>query len=313
VTVELVDALAARCEKPDHPMVHLLGRPYVSQGATTCTVGDGGLRLLAFLAINCGEHERRYVASRLWPDVDDLRGAGNLRSALWRLNAVGLGLVVADKSCVGLRESAQVDVHLLADWAARLITGARSPADLVVLPWTFGALEMLPGWDDDWVTFERERLRQRLLHAIECMSRELVGAGRTAEAVEAALIAVCADPLRESAQRVLIEAHLAEGNRYEAATCFREHRRLIGRELGVEPSAALASLVAPGQAGTSDGARHPRRPDDHGDAGDPAPPRTGLLRWRGDLDAAGRGDVRLAFGDRPPAGPAPLPQPRSQG
>jgi DNA-binding SARP family transcriptional activator len=247
VTVQLVDALAAQGEEPGHPMVHLLGRPHVSQGTATCAVGDGGLRLLAFFAINRGEHDRRVVAGRLWPDVDEVRAAGNLRSALWRLNSLSLTLVHADKSCVGLRENAQVDSHLMEEWAARLITGVRRPGDLAVLPRSLSALEMLPGWYDDWAIFERERLRQRLLHALECMSRELVRAGRNPEAVEVAFVAVSADPLRESAQRVLIEAHLAEGNWCEARTCFTEHRNLISRELGVEPSAALASLVAPRQ------------------------------------------------------------------
>ncbi|SFO50025.1 DNA-binding transcriptional activator of the SARP family [Geodermatophilus obscurus] len=286
MTVELVDALAARCEKPGHPMVHLLGRPYVSQRAVTCTVGDGGLRLLAFLAINRDEHERRVVASRLWPDVDEVRAAGNLRSALWRLNSLGVTLVRVDKSCLGLRGSAQVDVHLLEEWAARLITGARRPADLAVLPSSFAALEMLPGWYDDWAVFERERLRQRLLHAVECMSRELVAVGRYAEAVEAALVAVSADPLRESAQRVLIEAHLAEGNWCEATTCFTEHRRLIGRELGVEPSAALASLIAPGRR-RSGAAWHPPRPDGHEWSG--VPVAQARLRQPVDLNRVGPG------------------------
>jgi len=79
-------------------------------------------------------------------------------------------------------------------------------------PWDLDDLELLPGWYDDWVIVGRERLRQRLLHAVETLSRELVRGGRCAQAVEAALVVVNAEPFRESAHRVLIEAHLAEGN-----------------------------------------------------------------------------------------------------
>jgi DNA-binding SARP family transcriptional activator len=78
------------------------------------------------------------------------------------------------------------------------------------------SLELLPGWYDDWVLLERERTRQRLLHALEALSREHRAAGRCAEAVEAALVAVNAEPLRESAHRELLESHLAEGNWVEA-------------------------------------------------------------------------------------------------
>jgi DNA-binding SARP family transcriptional activator len=60
---------------------------------------------------------------------------------------------------------------------------------------------------------------------------------------------VGADPLRESAQRVLVEAHLAEGNRSEALRLYAEHRDLVRRELGVEPSPELTALVAPYQLG----------------------------------------------------------------
>ena len=102
---------------------------------------------------------------------------------------------------------------------------------------------MLPGWSEDWVILEREHVRQRLLHALEALSRHLVEAGRYAEAVEAAVWAVSAGPLRESAIRVLIEAHLAEGNLIEARRVYQEYRSTALRELGVEPGKQLASLV----------------------------------------------------------------------
>jgi DNA-binding SARP family transcriptional activator len=55
---------------------------------------------------------------------------------------------------------------------------------------------------------------------------------------------VGSDPLRESAQRVLIEAHLAEGNIREARRAYGIYRRMALRELRVEPSAALTELLA---------------------------------------------------------------------
>jgi DNA-binding SARP family transcriptional activator len=105
-------------------------------------------------------------------------------------------------------------------------------------------MDLLPGWYDDFVIFERERLRQRLLHALEALSRLLVDARRYAQAVEVALEAVHAEPLRESAHRTLLEAHLAEGNLVEARRGYCGYRDLIRRDLGVEPDPALAALVA---------------------------------------------------------------------
>ena len=57
------------------------------------------------------------------------------------------------------------------------------------------------------------------------------------------MTAIIAEPLRESAQRALLEAHLAESNLIEARRDFLAYRKLVRRELGVEPSVELAALV----------------------------------------------------------------------
>lgn len=231
---------------PGHETVlHLFSGPYVTTCGTRREVPEGSKRLLAYVALNHGRVDRRCVAGELWPVGDDLRASGNLRSALWRLRAVGVDLVAADKWSLRLCEGVRVDCHLVSDWASRLIRGTAGHDDLTVpLSWS-EALNLLPGWYDDWVTMERERVRQRVLHALEVLSRRLVEAARCAEAVEAAMMAVAAEPLRESAQRVLIEAHLAEGNWAEGRRSFEAYRELLWGELGVRPTAGLASTVAP--------------------------------------------------------------------
>jgi DNA-binding SARP family transcriptional activator len=72
----------------------------------------------------------------------------------------------------------------------------------------------------------------------------LSSAGRHGEAVEAGLAVVSAEPLRESAHRALISAHLAEGNRGEAIRQFERYADLIRAELGLRPSAEIASLLS---------------------------------------------------------------------
>jgi DNA-binding SARP family transcriptional activator len=62
--------------------------------------------------------------------------------------------------------------------------------------------------------------------------------------VEAGLAAVRAEPLRESAHRTLVRAHLAEGNRFEANRQYHNCRRLLQAELGLEPSRGLRELIA---------------------------------------------------------------------
>ena len=57
------------------------------------------------------------------------------------------------------------------------------------------------------------------------------------------MMAVTAEPLRESAQRVLIQAHLAEGNWVEGRRSFETYRDILEHELGVQPEPELAAMV----------------------------------------------------------------------
>ncbi len=235
---------------PAGPVLHLLGGPHVSVGRCRREVPEGSKRLLAFIALRRQRVERRHAAGLLWPVGSDERAAGNLRSALWRLRGAGIDLLVVDKCSLRLRDDVAVDAELVGAWAGRLISGTVHPDELTIPPSWAEALELLPGWYDDWVLLERERLRQRVLHGLEALSRHLVTAGRFAEAVEAAMVAVAVEPLRESAQRALVTAHLAEGNRVEGRRCFEVYRQVLRRELGAEPAPDLTALVHPGPVGT---------------------------------------------------------------
>jgi DNA-binding SARP family transcriptional activator len=244
----LISSLLSRPDLAGVPAVRLIGGPYVMLDGTRVEVPDGSKRLLVFVALSAGQVDRRFVAGSLWPVGNDDRAAGNLRSALWRLRCAGIDLVESDKRSLRLRPSTVVDVSLVCDWAGRLVDGSATQADLRVGNWHLDAVELLPGWYDDWVIFERERIRQQLLHALEILSRRLAAAGRCAEAVATAISAVSADPLRESAHRVLIEAHLAEGNLAEGRRAYDRYRAIARRELGVEPGRGLTSLIRVGTA-----------------------------------------------------------------
>jgi DNA-binding SARP family transcriptional activator len=251
MTAELLsrpEALIGPC--PAGPVLHLFGGPYVSVDGCRREVPEGSKRLLAFIALRRQRVERRHAAGLLWPVGSDERAAGNLRSALWRLRGADVDLLVVDKWSLRLRDDVAVDVDLLSGWAARLIGGTMRPDELTITPSWAEALELLPGWYDDWVLLERERLRQRVLHGLEALSRHLVTAGRFAEAVEAAMVAVAVEPLRESAQRALVTAHLAEGNRVEGRRCFEVYRQILRRDLGAEPAPDLTALVHPRPTGT---------------------------------------------------------------
>jgi DNA-binding SARP family transcriptional activator len=228
---------------PSMPTVHVLGSLTLRCGDRRVAIPAGSRRLLAYLALHPDGVDRRVAAGVLWPDVEDGRAAGNLRSALWRLQQVGCPLLAAEQSWLGLREEVDVDLARLEAWATRVLEHALAPGDLFVDPGPIAELELLPGWYDDWVLAVRGRLQLRLLHALEELSRLLRRAGRPAAAVEAMHVAVRAEPLRESGQRALIEAHQAAGDWIAARRQYDAFRSILRREIGVEPSAELTAVA----------------------------------------------------------------------
>jgi DNA-binding SARP family transcriptional activator len=224
-------------------MVTLLDGPFVVIDGYRHEVPEGSKRLVAFVSMHDRRVERRYVAGSLWPWVDEIRAAGNLRSALWRLRGAGICIIDADKWSLRLYQDVDVDLDEHGRWAERIIRSAARDEDFEGIADRARALDVLPGCYDDWVIAERERIRQRTIHALEAVSRLLTALGRFGEAVEAAMTAVHAEPLRETAQRALIDAHLSEGNVVEARRAFLVYRGMLNRELGIEPSPSLSAAV----------------------------------------------------------------------
>ncbi|MEH0829426.1 AfsR/SARP family transcriptional regulator, partial [Micromonospora sp. CPCC 205714] len=109
-----------------------------------------------------------------------------------------------------------------------------------------------------------ERLPQQRRHMLEELAGHHLAAGRHGEALEAALEAMSAEPLRETPHRLVVRIHLAEGNAFEAVHAFYVYRDLLLRELRLEPSAAMTALLdetlAPIRDATRDRPGGPRRP-----------------------------------------------------
>jgi len=220
----------------------LLGGFELRSDGVTCQVTQAAERLLALLAIRARPMLRLYVAGNLWADSSEQHATGSLRSALWRLGRTGHRLIEADAEHVRLSPDVRVDLHEVTARARRLLSGA-PPEDgdfAAIVP----AVELLPDHYEDWVLIERERYRQLRMHALEKLCVQLSASGRHGEAIEAGLAVVNEEPLRESAHRVLIGAHLAEGNRCEAIRQFERYRELIGGELGLRPSQEIGTLVS---------------------------------------------------------------------
>jgi DNA-binding SARP family transcriptional activator len=227
------------------PRINLLDGFSLDLGGMTTASGEdlprAVQRVVAHLCLT-GRPPRALIAGRLWPDVPEHQAQGSLRSALWRLHKVAPGLIQASGATLSLARGVRVDVQELGEWAVR-VKDPTSCLEDVEVPDSGLTGELLPGWYDDWVLWERERLRQLRLHALEQVAGRLAAAGRHGEALQAAYAAVRAEPLRESAHRAVVRVHLLEGNVQEALRAFDHLRALLDDELGVEPSQLMLRLV----------------------------------------------------------------------
>ena len=171
-------------------------------------------RLLAFLALQGGRPlHRAYVAGRLWIDLSQDHAHASLRTTLWRMRRAGCPVVDVTSTHVAIAPSVTVDVHELEACAGRVLQQ------------------------------DRERLHQLRVVALEAAAEALIVVRRYADAAVAALAAVGADPLRESAYRLLIRSDLGDGNAAEALRHFDAFRTDLMALYGLDPSPQMQELV----------------------------------------------------------------------
>ncbi len=199
-------------------------------------------RVLAYLALGDRAVDRSRLAGLLWPEISEGRAAANLRCSLWRLRQSGLPLVQSYSTMLQVDPAVHIDVREAQAKANRLLgrDGGPLPQDYAVQDLVHDLLE---DWYDDWLLMDRERFRQVRLHALESLCQLLVSLERHLEAIEAGLGAVGGEPFRDSAQRVLITAYLAEGNSFEAARQYRAYEALLARNNMARPPFTLVDLA----------------------------------------------------------------------
>lgn len=212
---------------------------------TSVPMALGAQRLIALLALQPQGMHRSVAGGRLWPASSQDRAAANLRSALWRVKRVDQPPIIEHRGPrLSLAPSVVVDVQALwhrirdscrKDWESdehkTLVAGLTR--------------ELLPEWDDAWLIYERERWNQLRIHALERIAGELLIQGNHFGALETAMEAVALEPIRETAHRIVVEVHLAEGNKASALRHYQHYRGLLQRELGVTPSPSMDQLVKP--------------------------------------------------------------------
>jgi predicted ATPase/DNA-binding SARP family transcriptional activator len=210
--------------------------------------------LLAVLAYHLHRtHPREELAELLWPECYPETSRKNLRTALNSLRrqleppSVPSGAVlVANRASVRLNPDVCVtDVALFqtALQAAAQTDSAVERAQRLVEAAELYRGELLPGYFDDWILAERQRLLEAYVKTLDELAAHCKEAGDLHGAIQWARRVVGADPLREEAHQNLIRLLTAAGQPEAALRQYRDLERLLRQELRTAPEAALRVLA----------------------------------------------------------------------
>jgi DNA-binding SARP family transcriptional activator len=238
----LVERSDRAVERADGIRLELLGPFEIVDRRTTATVPVPAQRLAAFLAVRGEPVGRPRASGVLWPEVEHDHALSNLRTALWRLRNLHPGLVRTLGATLTIAPDVAIDVRESEALAHRILQETL-PLHEARLAASALSHDLLPDWEDEWLVFDRERFRDLRVRALERLCTQLSGLDAHAEAAQAGLLAVQADPLRESSCVALMHAYTAEGNEACALQLYRALESRLERELQVSPSPATAGLA----------------------------------------------------------------------
>lgn len=208
-------------------------------------------RLLALLVLRRGRVVTTDTAvDVLWPSDRPGDPAAALQNHLFRLRR-GLPPDLIDSVGDGYRldpSAVDLDVDELES-ALAADPVPLADVDAILERWSGPAYPELDEYDEAQV--EIHRLEELRCRAREIRAGALLGQGLT-DGLVAELTALADDePLRERPRELLMAVLAATGRQAEALRVYDDFRRLLGDELGIEPSPALAARHADLLAGTA--------------------------------------------------------------
>jgi DNA-binding SARP family transcriptional activator len=232
--------------------IKMLGQFDVLQDGTRLNIPTRHAQaLFAYLILNAGIVQRRErLAGLLWPDSSDDSARGNLRHELWRLRkACGVKgevyLLVDDLSITfNAKASYCVDVQRFES----ALCPESGKVDLIKALSVYRG-ELLPGFYDEWVFVERQRLSLVFENAMARLLDILQSEQRWGEILDWAMRWISVSPLSEAGYRAVMIAYASTGDLVKAAETFEHFNQRVQKELGIKPSEQTLAIYRRVKAG----------------------------------------------------------------
>lgn len=242
--------------------IDLLGGLRVRQGDQVITrfSTQKTAALLAYLAFQASRassrgkpQPREQLIEMLWPSSALQAGRASLSMALSSLRhqleppgVPSATVLIADRFAVHLNpEVVETDVarfEKAMESARRTASPIERAAYLREVVESYSG-SLLPGFYEDWIAAEQQRLASLCYQAVHQLIRYEVRAGDATRALDHARRLVQLDPLREEAHHDLMRLLAASGQPAAALQQFREMEEILRREIGAAPSTASRQLA----------------------------------------------------------------------
>jgi len=238
--------------------VRLLGQFDVRLDGKRVTIPSrAGQSLLAYLTLTAGtSHRREKLAGILWPDITEENARKNLRQELWRIRKAISGGQPAGKEYL-LADEITLTFNRDSEYWLDVSQIERHDLDLqsLIVNLSLYQGELLPGFYDEWVAIERERIQAVFETGMEQLLEQLVAAERWIAVQEWAERWLTLSGTREPAYRALMLASGVRGDTAKVASLYQRCIAELLEQLSVEPSAETRGLYD----GLLKGAKIPQR------------------------------------------------------
>ncbi len=202
--------------------------------------------LLAYLVIQSQHvHSRQQLAFQFWPDSNESQARTNLRKAVYNLRNILPNadcLIAVERQTVQWRPDAPclVDVWRFQTAVAQSQKSNSPSEQQTYLEHAITAYhgDFLPGFYDDWILANREKLRQQYLDALEKLLLLHENQRHYSAAITLARKLLHEEPLHEVTYRRLMRLQSLDGNVAGALRTYHACSARLQRELGVDPSPA---------------------------------------------------------------------------
>ncbi len=234
--------------------VRLLGQFEVLRDGRRLTISTRNAQsLFAYLVLNEGKtHRRERLAGMLWPDSSEENARSNLRHELWRLRKAlevddeSEAYFLADDLTIAFNTNSQLslDVHRLESTPME-----GSSADELIAALSAYRGELLPGFYDEWVFVERDRLNILFEAKIARLLELLQAKGRWAEVLDWGNRWIAFGGWPEPAYRALMTAYANTGDISKAVATYERYTQALQKEMGMKPSEQTQALYKRLKAG----------------------------------------------------------------